>query len=267
MCVDKNRDQTPKDNKRKQRQQQRQQQKKTMEGGGNGSGKQSFFTHVFNFDDDSKHEMMNIVQYALIALIPVVVLNKLMQKWVPEADDEKGSFELAMEVVLQLVFMFLVMLMIHRIITYIPTYSGEKYAPFSLTNVVMAMLVILLSLQTKLGEKVSILVDRVVELWNGGSGSGSGNSGSNKKNKKKPSKLNPSQGMTQQAMTTMGTTPISALPPTQQQPNYDQMYQHDSTPLVGASNPADSTMMSSAAPMAANEGIGGSFGSMFGNGW
>ena len=35
-----------------------------------------FFKHVFNFDDDSKSEILNIIQYALIAIIPVVVLNK-----------------------------------------------------------------------------------------------------------------------------------------------------------------------------------------------
>jgi hypothetical protein len=36
-----------------------------------------------------------------------------------------------------------------------------------LTNVILAFLVIVLSIQTKLGIKVNILVDRVYELWNG----------------------------------------------------------------------------------------------------
>ena len=44
-----------------------------------------FVNHVFNFNDESKDEMMNIVQYAVLAIIPVVVLNKLTQKFVPEA--------------------------------------------------------------------------------------------------------------------------------------------------------------------------------------
>ena len=43
------------------------------------NGKPGFFKHVFNFDDDSKTEMMNIIQYAVLALIPVVILNKSMQ--------------------------------------------------------------------------------------------------------------------------------------------------------------------------------------------
>ena len=85
------------------------------------SGKQGFFKHVFNFDEDSKAEMLNIIQYAVLALIPVVILNKLMQRFVPEADDEKGSIEITAEVLAQLIVMFLVILLIHRRITFIPT--------------------------------------------------------------------------------------------------------------------------------------------------
>ena len=130
-------------------------------------GKPGFFKHVFNFDEDSKTGMLNIIQYAVLALIPVIILNKLMQRFVPEADDDKSSIEISGEVLAQVIAMFLVILIIHRIITFVPTYSGEKYVDFSVTNIILAMLVIILSLQTKLGEKVSILVDRVIELWEG----------------------------------------------------------------------------------------------------
>ena len=67
------------------------------------SGKPGFFKHVFNFDEESKAEMLNIVQYAVLALIPVVILNKLMQRFVPEADDEKGSVEITAEVLAQII--------------------------------------------------------------------------------------------------------------------------------------------------------------------
>jgi hypothetical protein len=65
----------------------------------------------------------------------------------------------------------------------------------------------------------------------------------------------------------MGTTSISSLPqnpPTQQLPNYNQMYQQDSTPLVGAASPGMGMGMENFEPMAANAGGGGSFGSAFG---
>ena len=66
---------------------------KHMEGGEtiNISGKPGFVKHVFNFDEESKCEILNIIQYAVLALLPIIILNKVMQKYVPEADDEKNQ--------------------------------------------------------------------------------------------------------------------------------------------------------------------------------
>ena len=54
------------------------------------NSKEGFVQHVFNMDEDSKHEILNIMQYALLAIIPVVILNKSIQRFVPEADG-KGN--------------------------------------------------------------------------------------------------------------------------------------------------------------------------------
>ena len=51
--------------------------------------------------------------------------------------------------------------------SFIPSYSGFKYENLTLTNVILAFLVIVLSIQSKIGIKVNIIVDRVNELWNG----------------------------------------------------------------------------------------------------
>jgi len=229
------------------------------------SGKPGFFKHVFNFNDDSKSEMMNIVQYAVLALIPVIIMNKAMQKFVPEADEEKGSPELLAEIVGQVIIMFLGILIIHRIITFIPTYSNEKYADFSVTSIILAMLVIILSLQTKLGEKVSIIVDRIMEVWEGPKDQKKGKKGQG--NVKVSQPISQNQPMTSSmSSSSMGSTSISSLPQqqaTQQMPDYNNMYQQDSTPLVGAASPG----MESFGPMAANDALGGSFGSAFGGGW
>ena len=229
------------------------------------SGKPSFFKHVFNFNDESKSEMLNIIQYAVLAVIPVIVLNKLMQKYVPEADDEKGSVEITAEILGQIVIMFLGILIIHRMITFVPSYSGEKYADFNVTSIVLAMLVIILSLQTKLGEKVSILVDRIMELWEGPKDTKNAKNGK-KGNVKVSQPISQNQSMNQSAMNqSLGTTSISSLPtgqPTQQFPDYNSMHQQDTTPLVGAATPGQEGF--SDGPVAANAGGGGSFGSAFG---
>ena len=223
------------------------------------NGKPGFFKHVFNFNDDSKSDMLNIVQYAAIALVPVIIMNKVMQRFVPEADDEKGNVEILAEILGQVFIMFIGILIIHRIITFIPTYSGVKYANFDVTSIILAMLVIILSLQTKLGEKVSIIVDRIMELWEGPKDA---------KKKKGQGNVKVSQPISQgqsaiataPMMTSPGTTSINSLPATQQQPDYNNMYQQDSNPLVGAATPG----MEGMGVMAANDMIGGSFGSAFG---
>jgi hypothetical protein len=127
----------------------------------------TFINHVFDSSDEGKAEILNVIQYSLTAILPIVMLNKTIQKFVPEADVEKSSLELLAEIFIQIVVMFIGVVLIHRVITYFPTYSGYKYEAFNLTTVILAFLVIVLSLQTKLGIKVNILVDRAYELWNG----------------------------------------------------------------------------------------------------
>lgn len=226
-----------------------------------------FFKHVFNFDDDSKSEILNTLQYILIAIIPVVILNKTIGKYVPEADDKKGSVEITAEILIQIIVTFLGLLLIHRIITYVPTYSNTKYPDFHIIFIVLAILMITMSLQTKLGEKVSILVDRISELWNGKSEE------KGKKNQKGSSNVKVSQPIAGQQMITSQPnytdgTAISALPnyeqqasATQQLPDYNAMYRQDTTPLVGAATPGG-TMEGFGEPMAANSVLGGgAFGS------
>ena len=230
------------------------------------NGKPGFFKHVFNFNQESKDEMLNIIQFAILAIIPVIILNKLMQRFVPEADEDKSSIEITAEVLGQIIVMFLVILIINRIITFIPTYSGEKYPVFSVTTIILPMLVVILSLQTKLGEKVAILVDRLIELWEGRTGESKTKNGKNSKSQVKVSQpISQNQTAMNQSLNSMGSTSISSLPPvqTQQLPNYDQMYQQDSTPLIGASTPGTENFE----PAPANMGGGGAFGSAFGGGW
>lgn len=232
----------------------------------NNSSTNGFFKHVFNFDDESREEMLNIIQYSLLGLIPIIILNKAMQKLVPDADDEKGNVEILAEVIFQIVIIFIGILIIHRIITYIPTYSGLKYADFSVTNIILAVLIIILSLQTKLGEKVSILADRIQDIWDGDSNEQSQSQNKGKGKGKGKGNVKVSQPISQNQMAinqslNSQTTSLSQLPPPQlvsNQPptDYNNMYQQDSTPLVGASTPTSS--YEGFGPMAANEALGGS---------
>ena len=67
------------------------------------SNKKSILSHVFSNSEENKAEILNVVQYSLLAIIPVVMLNKSVQRFIPEADDEKSSLEILAEVFIQLV--------------------------------------------------------------------------------------------------------------------------------------------------------------------
>jgi hypothetical protein len=127
----------------------------------------SFVSHVFSTTEEDKGELLNVIQYSLMGVIPIVLMNKLIQRFIPEADPEKSSLELLAEIGIQLVVIFGSLVFIHRMITFVPSYSGFKYERLTLTNVILAFLVIVLSIQSKIGIKANILVDRVYEMWNG----------------------------------------------------------------------------------------------------
>ena len=201
-----------------------------------------FFNSVFDFGQDSKAEMSNIIQYSLMAIIPIILLNKATQSLIPEADESKGSFELSAEVAFQTIFMFLGLYLIHKAIIYIPTYSELKYSELNITNIILVALAIVLSLQTRLGEKANIVYERLWDYIDG----------------KKPV-ANKKQAAPQQQI----------LQP-QHVPHQQQIEQNLAQIIpnagqqggqVGQNQPMNQPMNQGF--MAANEALGGSFGSAF----
>ena len=137
--------------------------------GGASLDNKGFINSVFNFDKESKSELINVLQYSLLSILPVIVLNKTVHKYIPEADENKGTLEILAEVVVQIIVMFSGITLIHRIVSYIPTYSEVNYDKFNLTNVILVFMMLMLSLQTKLGEKINILLERLTDVWDGSS--------------------------------------------------------------------------------------------------
>jgi len=128
-----------------------------------------FFNYVFNFDNDNKNTIINMVQYVLLGVIPIIVVLKGIKNMVPEEDDTKSTPEITLEVSMQLFAIFFAIWFIDRMIRYIPTYTGSNYHKFNEINFILPLLVILITMQTKLGAKINILIDRFLELWNGSS--------------------------------------------------------------------------------------------------
>ena len=112
--------------------------------------KKTFLSHVFSTTDEGVAELTNVIQYTTMGVVPIVVLNKIVNRFIPEADPEATTLELLAEMFIQIVIMLCGIIVIHRAITYFPTYSGFKYEGLVLTNVILVFLMIVLSIQSKI---------------------------------------------------------------------------------------------------------------------
>jgi hypothetical protein len=130
-------------------------------------GKSGFIQHVFNFDESTKKYLMNSSQYLLIVLPLALLINKLLEDFVSEFDDSKGNVEILAEVVIQFAVLAFGIFLIHRIVTYFPTYSGVPYENINLFSIIMVLSFALYYSQSMFGLKIKLLGERLGELWNG----------------------------------------------------------------------------------------------------
>ena len=107
--------------------------------------------HVLNMDTENKNMLMNMVQYTLLSVAPVLLLLRGVKELFPDEDDRKSSVELLLECVGQLLFLVLGIWVTQRAVSYIPTYSGAGYAAFRGIEFIIPFVLILTTLQTKLG--------------------------------------------------------------------------------------------------------------------
>jgi len=219
----------------------------------------SFFEYVFNFDDDSKCGMINMVQYSVLALVPVVLLLKGIKNFVPEDDDSKGSLEILAECVGQIAFIVLAIWFTDKMVRYVPTYSKCNYSAFNSTNFLLPFIILLTTMQTKFGAKLNILADRVVDLWHGKQ---PGDAGAQQKNNNvrvtQPisgaGQHHPSQAdHLDQSQLLPGNPQLTAMPNIAPQP---QAQQSGATQQVAPQQSPDFNAMYQE-PMAANAAIGG----------
>ena len=238
----------------------------SFEGGTTKLSPSGFFNYVFNFDSDNKAILLNMFQYIIIALIPVIVLLKLIKEYIPEDDDKKESIELILEIIIQLGVLFIAMYMIDKIIRYFPTYSKVPYTKFNEISFIIPTLVLIMTMQTKLGAKINILYDRTLELWNGKPQTRGGNNQGNIR-VSQPIVM-PGSHQVSRADTLDNTI---MAPRANQLPAQNNISLIDSLPNMmnsgGGNNFQNQAMqnafMDSMEPMAANGALGGAFGSSF----
>jgi len=213
-----------------------------------------FIDHMTKIDDDTKSILMNTIQYALLSITPILGLQCIIEAVFPEFEESKGNFELAVEIIGQLVFTMVSLFFIHRLICFIPTYSKEPLSTINfLTVALIYVLTIVYNKSDNLGKKIQSLVKKMKNLWYG----------IEEKNQKVVVNNNVSI-----------TRPISGLPPavpTHQvsRADYINTQENVTPPLLPTSsksqdiynkpnNPEPIAQMNE--PMAANGVLGGGFG-------
>ena len=228
----------------------------------------SFIDHVFRLDEQQQGILLNIVQYTLVGFVPILVMLYLVRTYVPEPDDHKATLMILVEIIGQILFMFVFIYFIHRLITFLPTYSGYRYSEFNFTTTILGILMILLSIKTKLGEKVQIIVERTIEIFGGetsyngtagGSGAAQGGSGAVRITQPLsqpyaggvPGGMAPPNPVMTASRNT-GTADYGLSQASQQQQHFNSTYAQN----VGGGMPGG---MMSFEPMAANEAIGSKF--------
>ena len=136
--------------------------------------------YMFKIEEEHKVKLFNMGQYAILSIIPIIILLKLIKNYIPEADDTKGSLEISVEILIQLAAIFFGIWVIDRLVRYLPTLTKIKYEDFNEINFIIPKLILILTIETKLTNKINILIDRVIDLWNGNQNNQIINGGSNK---------------------------------------------------------------------------------------
>ena len=218
----------------------------------------SFINYLLTLDEDNKIDLLNIIQYTVLAIIPIILILKAVKHFVPEEDESKGNLEILLESVGQIIFMLIGLWFTDRIIRYFGTYSGKEYQAFNSITFILPFLLIISTMQTKLGSKINILIERTMDLINGNN-----EAKENVKQEKNVKVSQPIAGQHQPSQSdTLDTSQLlpsnrglTSIP--QQNTNntdFNGMYQNTSNPLQNANTPGQNE------PLAANDG-----GSMFGS--
>lgn len=193
--------------------------------------RESVFSKIFILNEKDKYDLMNLVQYILLSIIPIIIVLKVLKNYVPDDDEDKGTIELLIEILIQIIFIFVSFVFVHRIICVVPTYSGRDYPDTSMFVIVLPLLFLLFTMHTKLGSKINMVYDRFMRMI-----------GFKEKENvaEKPtarSKQIQKHEVNNNVMNPPNPPAVMSHPYGGGGPNFDSMYLDTKTPLVNANSP------------------------------
>ena len=137
----------------------------TMGGGGvktKISRETPFFEYITTLTQNEKCDILNMIQYGGLTILPFLILLRFMDEYVPTENPYKNTSEIVIEVVLEFILILVAFFFIHKLVLYVPTYSKMEYDRISLLSGILPLIFIMLTLNTKLREKLNILFERLL---------------------------------------------------------------------------------------------------------
>ena len=205
----------------------------------------NFIKHVTRFDAETKSELSNLLQYLIIIIIPIYILNRFINGVIPIFDDKKGNIELLGEVIMQVISLLLGIYIIHRIVLYIPTFSGNNLGDVNFMNVVL--IIVFSGLNSENGKKINHVYNRLSAVWNG--------------NKPKEDKKDPNDNSVVKVSQPIAGNPMQAPQPTHQASRADYANTHQQMG-TGALSQVVQQIQTGGQQMANGVGTGGQQGGM-----
>jgi hypothetical protein len=128
----------------------------------------SFFKRVTTIEDDQKDSLINGLQYAAMATIPVAIVDNIMRRVFVEEDAEtKGTLELLAEIFAQVGLTIVLMFAIHKVILALPTYTGKPINRINYTTLSLGLLISMFSMNHIVKTKMEVVFVRLMDMWDG----------------------------------------------------------------------------------------------------
>tara|TARA_X000000950_G_scaffold256095_1_gene321292 strand:+ start:868 stop:1647 length:780 start_codon:yes stop_codon:yes gene_type:complete len=130
---------------------------------GGGVEKIGLLKHVFKFDDKTKNLLLNTIQYLVILVIPLKLINDVLEYLFENQNyTNRNNFVILAECLLEIILTIIVIFIIHRFITYMPTYSGTPISNINLIHI--AILVAFYKIHNN--ERFKLKINYVINKFN-----------------------------------------------------------------------------------------------------
>ena len=127
-----------------------------------------FTEHLF---DGSGNNIMNSIQYTAMCIIPLLLVNHLLETQLPVFSQHTPPVTLVIEIAIHMVILLIVLYFVDRVVRFFPSASGETYGSVSFETIGMILVLLVVNARnSNLGKKLLHLTRNVRERFIGQEG-------------------------------------------------------------------------------------------------